>query len=121
MTIQHTDLASGRWAKLTFTEQMANIGSEVIRAINWRSKGNKLYSTQAFYRALELFDLTLQPSLPLHRLREIARLRSALVDDFAGENTFRSTDVSWNKYFMAFTYLASQGVYPELRRDALRS
>ena len=109
MTIQHQDLSNGRWATLSFAEQMANIGSEVIRAINWRSKGNKLYSTQAFYRALELCDLTLQTPLPLHRLSEIARLQSALVDDFAGKNTFQSTDQSWNSYFLAFTFLASKG------------
>lgn len=30
-----------RWNELTFFQQMANIGSEVIRAINWKEK-NKL-------------------------------------------------------------------------------
>lgn len=30
---QHQQLASGRWAKMPFLEQMANIGSEVERAI----------------------------------------------------------------------------------------
>jgi hypothetical protein len=34
----HKSLASGRWQKLTFPEQMANIGSEVGRAIQWGKK-----------------------------------------------------------------------------------
>ena len=34
MTIQHTQLASGQWKKLSFSEQMANVGSEVGRALS---------------------------------------------------------------------------------------
>ncbi len=30
----HKELASGRWAQLSFVEQMGNIGSEVERALN---------------------------------------------------------------------------------------
>jgi len=37
MNIQHKELAAGRWNKLSFVEQMANVGSEVERTINWRS------------------------------------------------------------------------------------
>jgi len=38
MNYQHKELASGRWEKLTFLEQMANMGSEVERALNWQKK-----------------------------------------------------------------------------------
>lgn len=108
MTIQHKDLTRDRWSKFTFSEQMANIGSEVLRAINWRTKGNKPYSQKAFYRALELLDFTQQTRLPFHRRREIARVRSAIVDDFAGKNTFQSTDRAWGQYFCAFAFAASR-------------
>ena len=37
---------------------MANVGSEVERALNWQAKGNKEYSRLAFERALELLDFT---------------------------------------------------------------
>lgn len=30
---QHQDLANGRWFELNFIEQMANVGSEVERAM----------------------------------------------------------------------------------------
>lgn len=33
MIYQHQELAAGRWSRLPFLEQMANIGSEVERAL----------------------------------------------------------------------------------------
>ena len=31
----HKDLSDDRWLEFSFAEQMANVGSEVERAINW--------------------------------------------------------------------------------------
>jgi hypothetical protein len=106
MTYQHKELASGRWEKLSLCEQMANIGSEVERALNWRAKNNPAYSRNAFERALELIDLTLNSVSGFARLKEIARLREAMVDFFAGVNQFNSTDAMWRKYFLHFNYAA---------------
>ena len=102
--IQHKDLASGRWNKMPLCEQMANIGSEVNRALNWRVKNNAEYSRSAFERALELVDLTLGSISGFSKLKEIARLREAMVDYFFGTNQFNSTDASWRKYFGHFNY-----------------
>ena len=85
---------------------MANIGSEVERALNWRAKNNALYSQQASERALELLDLTLASVKELPRLKEVARVREALVDYLIGTNQYRSTESSWKKYFFSFTYAA---------------
>ncbi len=104
----HKELTKEKWSSYTLCEKMANIGSEVIRAIHWRKKNNTQYTVQAFHRALELFDFTFDTTLSKPQLREIARLRSALVDDFAGKNDFKSTDKHWEQYFTAFTYLASK-------------
>ena len=106
MTYQHKELASGRWGKLSFPEQMANIGSEVERALKWKAKENTVYCRQAFERALELADLTLDSARGFARLKELARLREAIVDYFSGSNSFMSTEVSWRKYFAGFTYAA---------------
>lgn len=59
MNFQHKELSRGKWKKLSLIEQMANIGSEVERAISWKNKNSKEYSAMAFERALELIDLTL--------------------------------------------------------------
>ena len=106
MSYQHKNLAAGRWNQLPFLEQMANIGSEVERALNWRAKNNSDYCQQAFERVLELLDLTLNSITGFTRLKELTRLREAIVDHFLGTNQFISTEKSWRKYFSNFTYAA---------------
>ena len=106
MNYQHQELAAGRWNTLSFVEQMAHIGSEVERALNWRTKGHPVYSQHAFERALELTDLTLDAVKTFPRRREVARVREALVDDFFGDNQFHSTEASWKQYFLHFAYAA---------------
>lgn len=106
MNYQHKQLAQGRWFKLSFLDQMANIGSEVERSLKWRSKGNDAYYQHSFERLLELMDLTLDDAKNIPRLRELTRVREAIVDFFAGDNEFASTEESWRKYFYYFTYAA---------------
>ena len=38
MSQQHKELAAGRWQQMPFIEQMANIGSEVERALKDRGR-----------------------------------------------------------------------------------
>ncbi|MBF0216093.1 MAG: hypothetical protein HQL30_03750 [Candidatus Omnitrophica bacterium] len=109
MKYQHKDLALGRWAELSISVQMANIGSEISRALNWEKKGNKELSQKAVTRALELLDLSLESSRYFPRIREIARVREAVVDYFFGSNEFSSTESLWRKYFDHFAYAARKG------------
>ena len=106
MSFQHKDLAAGRWNEMPFMEQMANIGSEVERALNWKAKNNPGYSQKAYERALELVDLTLDCAMSFARLKELARVREAIVDYFSGSNQYMSTESLWRKYFSCFTYAA---------------
>jgi len=102
----HKELADGRWRKLSFLEQMANVGSEVGRALNWQKKGNSASCRKAYERSLELIDLTLENAATFPRLKELSRLREAVADYFSGENTFKSTESSLRKYFDNFAYAA---------------
>jgi hypothetical protein len=102
--VQHPSLAAGRWHTLSLAEQLGNVGSEISRALRWRSRNPDL-AWGAFCRALELLDLTLDD--PRHRqvparLREIARVREVVVDFLHGSNTYGSTDASLQKYFDAY-------------------
>lgn len=106
MTVQHAQLAAGRWYQLSLMGQMANVGSEVERCLNWKIKKNEPYAQLAFERALELLDLTLSDARHKKRLKELARVREAWVDFVVGSNEFGSTESSWKKYFLAFTYAA---------------
>ena len=109
MSYIHKNLASGRWQKLTFYEQMANIGAEVGRTINWRKKNNHQYSQKAFERALELVDLTLRDKKNKKRLKELVSLKEVLVDYFLGDNIYSSSDELWDKYFYPFNHAARIG------------
>lgn len=106
MNYQHKNLAGGRWNELSFFEQMANVGSEVERTINWKKKGNAEYSRLALERALELLDFSRADQKNKKRLKEISRVREAIVDHFFGKNEYASSDESWQKYFYAFNCAA---------------
>ena len=110
MTYQHQDLAAGRWKKMTLTEQMANIGSEVERALHWRAKNRNEFCQKAVDRALELLDLSLDSMREFPRLKEFARTREALVDYFYGSNQYQSTERSWRKYFLSFAIAVRKDV-----------
>ena len=107
MNYQHKQLSEGHWFELTFIEQMANIGSEVERAIKWRDR-KKEFSINALERALELLHLTIADSRnkSASRLKELTRVREALLDYFCSDNRFSSSDKLWRSYFYAFNYAA---------------
>lgn len=103
----HKELASGRWFQLSLVEQLANVGSDVIRTIKWKNKNNIAYSKKAFERALELLDLTIADPKNRYRLKEIVRTREVLIDYFIFDNIYSSTDKLWEKYFYKFNYAAA--------------
>ena len=107
MNTQHRDLAAGRWHTFPLVVQLANIGSEVERALAWREKNNPEYSRRALDRALELLWLTIDDPRHRRRLAELTRLREVLLDYFLGDNLFGSTDRSWRKYFFGFGHAAA--------------
>jgi len=100
--LQHKIQSQGTWQGKPYLEQMANIGSEVYRAINWKKKNNQEYAQMAFVRSLELFDLTKESKLEASQYRELTRMREMWVDFFNYDNQYNSTEDSINKYF---TYL----------------
>ncbi len=93
------------WRAQSLNFQMANVGSEVARAIKWRQNGNngREISQAAFWRALELLSLT--KAAHRHeaaRLKEICRLYEVLVDYFNGKNIYRSSAATMKGYFDFF-------------------
>jgi hypothetical protein len=115
MSAVHTELAGGRWQTFSLVEQLANVGSEVERAIGWSKKNRPDYSMNAFYRGLELLDLTIADPRHRRRLKELTRLREVLLDYFFGSNEFGSSDLAWHRYFHAF------GMAAALERERARA
>ncbi len=104
VSVRHKNLAHGRWLRMSLRQQLANIGSEVSRALNWKAKGNRQFCQEAASRSLELLDLSLDSAKSFPTLKELARLREAIVDYFYGSNRFCSSEILWRKYFDHFNY-----------------
>lgn len=104
----HKDLTLDHWSKFSLFEQLANIGCDIERTIYWRNAGNIDYSQKAFERALELLDLTIADRKNRGgKLKEIVRVREALVDHFVYDNEYATTDEMWQRYFYEFNYAAA--------------
>ena len=103
----HATLATGRWTTLTLAEQLANVGSEVERAITaWKARRTDRFD-KALTRALELFDLTAgDERWHGHRRREILRSREEFCRLFFDEGSSAEAARSLSGYFLHFAMLA---------------
>ena len=98
-----------RWAAFSLEEQLANIGSEVGRAINARMKEDYPLMEGAINRALDLFLATFEVALKekkdLHRIKEIIRARDEFMSLFY-KDTFDIKEArKIEAYFMNFAYI----------------
>ena len=101
----HPTIPQEKWNALSTIEQMANIGSEVSRAINW--KGKDMNTMQmAVYRALELLALSIGDKKNNRGLKEILRVQECIADYFLGDNTYHFSDQWWQKYFLEYAVAA---------------
>lgn len=91
------------WQNRSLYEQMANVGAEIGRTINWKQK-NKTNSQMAFYRALELLSLSKSDQKNKACLGELCRLYEMLVDWWLGNMVYQSDDKSWERYFYNYNY-----------------
>lgn len=109
--MQHTSLENGRWAELTFPQQMANIGSETSRIYRALESGKESRAESAFARFQELIDLTIKygrtdvsPVLRSAMMEELCRLRELYCKAFLERNL--SELAAFNRYFDHFAYAA---------------
>jgi hypothetical protein len=91
-----------KWFRLSSIEQMANIGAEVGRALNWKKKGEKKLSFNALFRALDLIDASVADQKNKNRLKEFLRTKEILVDYFVGKNIYQTSASQLEKYFYYF-------------------
>ncbi len=102
----HRQLSAGRWHSLSLAEQLANVGSEVDRAIRAFEEGRSERFRSALARALELFDLSAQDDRwrgP--RRREILRLREEFCRLFF-DSPPPGSAASLRRFFLRFAVLA---------------
>ncbi len=96
----HKGLIDGKWGSMSFIEQMANIGSEVSRTANWMQKENTAYAEKAFFRCLELIDITLQHVTRASQRKEICRLRENICSIYVAQDLKELHQL--NSYFTHF-------------------
>lgn len=97
-----------KWFTRSLAEQIGNIGSEVERVIKWQAKGNEPYAETAFYRALELWDLTkADPRWRGPKLRELCRLREVFCDAYHGAHQYNTGLDYFAKYCYQFALVAN--------------
>lgn len=95
--------AAERWHTLSVSEQMANVGSEVGRALRARDEGKLQRLEGAIARALELFDLSATDQRwGLCRRREVLRAREEFCRIFHDPDVATNSAEGLNRYFMAF-------------------
>ena len=96
-----------RWSRFGLLEQMANIGSEVDRAIRAHDNGQTERARNAMDRALTLFDLTAADERWRgHRRREILRAREEFCRIFFDHEEPGSSPDLLRRYFLAFAVAA---------------
>ena len=107
----HADLAAGRWKSLTLIEQLANVGSEVDRAIKAHDAGLSDRRDAAVNRGLELFDLTASDDRWRGaRRREVLRAREEFCALFWGDREQPDAAASLSRYFLHFALAARRAV-----------
>ena len=106
--MQHQGLENGRWAELTFPQQMANIGSETSRIYRALESGKEARAESAFVRFQELIDLTIKygrtdasPLLRSAMLEELCRLRELYCKAFIERNLTELA--AFNRYLDLFS------------------
>lgn len=103
----HSNLANGRWFTLTLAEQLANVGSEFERALQWKERGNQKFFENAVARMLDLMDLTISDKRwHNHRLKELTRIREVVREELYQEILDKKSIKGLQKYFLNFAYFS---------------
>ena len=110
--MQHATLENGRWAEMSFPQQMANIGSETSRVLKALQAGKDSRAERAFARAQELIDLTIKygrqgccPAVRSAMWEELCRFRELFCAAFLSRNL--ADLASLNKYLDQFALISN--------------
>jgi len=104
-----TQNLNDRWQKFSTIEQMANIGSEVGRALKWKGRDESSF-WNTVQRTIELFDLTLIDPKTFKRRHEIGIAKEIFCDAVLGGKEYRSTLEDLEKYFMNFAFYVNNKI-----------
>lgn len=98
-----------RWHKLSLMEQLANIGSEINRAMHWQEINDRESQKKALSRALDLINLTIAYWQSHFRIKELSRLKEVVCAMFIGRNEYLISLDTLRDYFLAFALAVRRG------------
>lgn len=96
-----------KWQKMSLTQQLANTGSAVMRALYYKGKTDAA-AKERLRESLELFDLTISDQRWRFRISEIFKMRSVFCDTFFELGNFKVSEKSINNYFIPFAIKANK-------------
>ena len=90
------------WFEMPVYQQICNVGSEVRRALKWKSKNNNERTEEFCAKAIELLERTKRDPKNNHRISELMYCQELLIDFLLGSNVFGSSDELLMKYYDQF-------------------
>lgn len=95
-----------KWQKLSLSQQLGNIASEISRAKYWEEKMDTASRDKSLERTLVLIDLTLADKRHFNRFKEIARLREVVADLLAQAHIYQISLADVQKLLLPFALIA---------------
>lgn len=87
---------------MTIQEQISNIGSEVLRADQWKQRGNRKRMRSYYDVAISFLCLSIRDPKNAAGRNELNLCIDELADCFIGENKWGTTTETLKKYYNAF-------------------
>ena len=91
-----------KWFNLPVKTQMANVCSEVLRAIKWKNKCDSQKEYSFYEKALDFLMLTIRDPKNFSCLNELKLCSEELSDYFIGSNVYRTSEAILKNYYDSF-------------------
>jgi len=97
-----------KWSKMTIFEQMGNIYSEVGRSFNAQRAGKLDMRDMAAFRAIDLFDATVNDLVKKRSVksREVLRAKEEYLKNLYSIDFDNKDATNLEKYFFEFAFVA---------------
>ena len=91
-----------KWFSMSVGEQISNIGSEVLRADKWKTRGDEKRMRGFYNTAVRFLRLSIIDPKNTAIIGELNLCIDELADYFIGNNTWQTTSETLKRYYNAF-------------------
>lgn len=90
------------WFSMPISEQISNIGSEVLRADKWKQRGNEARMRGFYNAAIRFLRLSIMDPKNHALVGELNLCIDELADYFIGRNIWQTSSETLKRYYNAF-------------------